>query len=639
MDRNSIIGLILIAAILIGYQIYTAPSPEELARLQREQDSLALVEQEKQERVQQLAAAEQAQAEASTPIPGLKQVDSLRVVVNGDTLLRDSVDLEGLKRQELAKRLGVFAAAAEGAHEEVTIENERLQVSFSTQGAAPNLIRLKDYSTYQRTPLLLADPDSGTYEFRFFAGKLDISTKDLHFRAEKLGTDGVRFTAPTSEAGKELRITYTLDSTGWFMHVNTELVGLQGEVDPRTLFFHWDVLGRANEKHLPTERQKSTVFYKYQSDDRNYLSETKDEAKDLEGRTSWVAFKQDFFTLAMVSDQGFASNGSHIAVRVPTDTTHTKAYSAKLYFEAEPAAHVQLPMRFYLGPNQYNTLRRTEVPQFDRIIDLGWGIFGWMNRFLVIPIFNFFSKFNLSYGIIILLLTIAIKLLLMPIAYRNQKSSARMRALKPETDAINRKYPDQEDMMKRQQANMELYRKAGVNPAAGCVPLLIQMPILYAMFRFFPSSIELRQQSFLWADDLSSYDSILSLPFTIPAYGNHVSLFTLLMSASTIIYTLINSKQMPSQQGVPGMKLMMYMFPVMMLFFMNSLPAGLSYYYLLANVISILQMTLLSKWFIDEKKLRAELELNMRTPKKKSKWQQRMEDIQKQQQAQARRRK
>jgi YidC/Oxa1 family membrane protein insertase len=644
MDRNSIIGLVLIAAILIGYQLYTAPSPEEVARLQREQDSLALVEIQQKEREAKLAQAEEAKEEAAAPVPGLKPVDSVRVVVNGDTLHRDSVDVEALRQADLAKRFGVFSAAASGTHDEVTIENERLQVSFSTQGAAPNVIRLKDYTTYHKEPLLLADPDSGTYEFRFFLGKLDISTRDLHFKAEQLGPDAVRFTAPTTEAGKSLRITYTLDSTSWFLNVNTELVGLQGEVDPRTLFFHWELLGRNNEKHLPTERKKSTVFYKYQSDDRSYLSETEDETKKLDGRTTWVAFKQDFFTLAMVSPTGFAGNGSEIAVTVPaTDSLHTKKYAAKLFFEAEPAASVQLPMRFYLGPNHYNTLRRTDIDQFDRIIDLGWGIFGWMNRFVVIPIFNFLSGFKLSYGIIILVLTIAIKLLLMPLTYRNQKSSARMRALKPEIDAINRKYPDQEDMMKRQQANMELYRKAGVNPAAGCVPLLIQMPVLYAMFMFFPSSIELRQQSFLWADDLSSYDSIFSWSEQIPLlsdfYGNHVSLFTLLMAASTVIYTLINSKQMPTQQGMPSMKLMMYLFPVMMLFFMNSLPAGLSYYYLAANVISILQMTVLSRWFIDETKLRAELEQNMRTPKKKSKWQQRMEDIQKQQQAQARRRK
>ena len=631
MDRNSIIGLVLIAAILIGYQIYTAPSPEQVAQMQREQDSLAQVEiQQKERQAQQAQVAQEATA---TGLPSVRPVDSLHLVIGTDTLHRDSVDMDSLANLERVKRYGLFAAASLGKHEEITIENERLQISFSSQGAAPNLIRLKPYTTYNKEPLLLADPDSGIYEFRFFHGSLDISTKDLHFTAEKLGTDGVRFTAPTGDPGKALRITYQLDSTSWFMNVNTELVGLQGEVDPRTLFFHWDLLGRNNEKHLPTERSKSTVFYKYQSDDRNYLSETEAEDKKLEGRTSWVAFKQDFFSVGLISPTGFTGNGSEISVKLnDADTAHTKRYIAKLFFETEPSAHVQIPMRMYLGPNHYNTLRKTDIDQFDRIIDLGWGIFGWMNRFVVIPIFDFLSGFKLSYGIIILVLTIAIKLLLMPLTYRNQKSSARMRALKPEVDAINKKYPDTEDMMKRQQANMELYRKAGVNPAAGCVPLLIQMPVLYAMFRFFPSSIELRQQSFLWAEDLSSFDSIATLPFTIPAYGNHVSLFTILMAASTIIYTVINSKQMPTQQGMPNMKVMMYMFPVMMLFFMNSLPSGLSYYYLLANVISILQMTVLSKFFINETKLRAELEQNMRTPKKKSKWQQRMDEIQKQQQ-------
>ncbi|HQW86577.1 MAG TPA: membrane protein insertase YidC, partial [Flavobacteriales bacterium] len=263
-------------------------------------------------------------------------------------------------------------------------------------------------------------------------------------------------------------------------------------------------------------------------------------------------------------------------------------------------------------------------------------IFGWMNRWLVIPIFNFLDRFELSYGIIILVLTIAIKLLLMPLTWKNFVSSARMRALKPEMDAINAKHKDA-DPLKKQQAVMDLYRKAGVNPASGCVPMLIQLPILYAMFRFFPSSIELRQEPFLWADDLSSFDSILDLPFTIPFYGDHVSLFTLLMAASTIVYSLINQQQMPQQQGMPSMKLMIWMFPIMMLFFMNSFSSGLSYYYLLANLISILQMTVMKNWFVDEDKIRAQLVQNMKTPRKKSKWQQRLDELQKQQQ-QARRR-
>ena len=468
---------------------------------------------------------------------------------------------------------------------------------------------------------------------RFFLGNLDLSTADLHFRPERLGEDAIALVAPTTEPGKELRIEYRLDEETYFLHVNAGFAGLAGEVDPRNLLFRWELVGRNNEKHRDSEMQKSGVYFKYFSDSRDYLSESSAEEKTLQGRTNWVAFKQDFFTVAVVSEEGFAK-GSEIAITPLEDPTHTKRYNAKLFFEKDRNAEAAVDMRLYLGPNHYGTLRRTEIPEFTKIIDLGWGIFGWMNRWLVIPIFNFLSQFDLSYGIIILVLTLVIKLLLTPLTYKNFVASAKMRVLKPEMEAINAKFKDG-DALKKQQATMDLYRKAGVNPASGCVPMLIQMPILYAMFRFFPSSIELRQERFLWADDLSSYDSILDLPFTIPLYGDHVSLFTLLMAASTMVYTMINQQQMPTQQGMPSMKLMMYIFPVMMLFFLNSFSSGLSYYYLLANLISILQMTLLKKWFVDEDKLRAQLLKNMRTPKKKSKWQQRLEDLQKEQQAQA----
>lgn len=619
MDRNSIIGIVLIVAILLGYQLYTAPSAEQRARMEQVQDSLANAVLEQQARQAEEAARQQAATRAA---------DTLTTALATDT----GRTADSLRNALTTQRYGIFAPASTGTAKVEVLENERLEIGISTQGARPALIRLKDYTTYHKTPLLLADPDQGTFEYNFFIGNLRLSTKDLHFTAERVGTTGLRLTAPTTDPAKKFVITYTLDSADWFVDVQAELVGLT-EVVPQNVMFHWDLTGFNNEKHLDGERQKSTVYYKYLNDDRDYLSEGDSDAKKLDARTNWVAFKQDFFTVAMVHPQGFTSNGSEIAVHVDkADAAHNKRYEAKLFFDVQPDAAAVLPMKLYLGPNHYNTLRKTEIPQFDKIIDLGWGIFGWMNRWLVIPIFNFFGKFNLSYGIIILLLTVAIKLLLMPIAYKNQKSSARMKALRPEIDAINKKIPADEPL-KRQQATMELYRKAGVSPAAGCVPMLLQIPVLYAMFRFFPSSIELRQQSFLWADDLSSYDSIASLPFTIPAYGNHVSLFTLLMAASTIVYTLINSKQMPSQQSMPGMKTMMYIFPVMMLFFMNSLPAGLSYYYFLANLISILQMTVLGKWFIDEDKLRVELLDNMKKPRKKSKWQQRLEDMQKQQQA------
>ncbi len=628
MDRNSIIGILLIVAILFGYQYFTMPSAEERARMQQEQDSIAQVAIQEQAR-----QADAALADKQQQIGHQAALSALQ-----DTSAGDSLNLDSLHMVQLHGRMGIFAPAAKGSNEVVIIENEHLQVAINTFGARPNVIRLKDYKTYHESkPLLLAVPDTGVYEYNFFLGNLRLSTRDMNFTAEKLGTTGVKLKAATTDPAKYLQITYQLDSASWMMNVNAELVGLP-EVDPRNVMFHWNLTGYHNEKHRPTEQQYSSVYYKYLNDDRNYLSETKDDALKLEARTNWVAFKQDFFTVAMVNPEGFASSGSEIAINtLPDDTLFNKRYEAKLFFSQEPGDQVDLAMQLYLGPNQYNTLRQTGIPEFSRIIDLGWGIFGWMNRFLVIPIFNFLSQFNLSYGIIILVLTVVIKLLLLPIAFKNQKSSLRMRALKPEIEAINAKY-GKDDMMKKQQATMDLYRKAGVSPVAGCVPMLLQLPVLYAMFRFFPSSIELRQQSFLWADDLSSYDSILQLPFTIPAYGNHVSLFTLLMAASTIIYTLVNSKQMPQQQGMPNMKLMMYLFPVMMLFFMNSLPSGLSYYYLLANVISILQMTVISRWFIDEDKVRAQLLANMKTPRKKSKWQLRMEEIQRQQQAQAKKR-
>jgi YidC/Oxa1 family membrane protein insertase len=634
MDRNTLIGFGLIVAILIGWQILTAPSAEERAAFQRQQDSLAAVEQarEKAKLLADTATATAAAADPLAPLAGTLAADSN---------LTDSVRtarLDSARASLQQQRFGIFSPASTGKEEVVTIENEKLQITLTTHGARPALIRLKDYTTYDKQPLLLADPDSGGFEYRFFLGNLDVSTADLYFTAEQQGPGAVRMKAATADPDKYVAITWRLDSLDWRVKLSAEIVGLEKEVDPRNVMFHWDITGRNNEKHLGNEQGKCTVFYKYLTEDATSLSTTSSEEKKLEGRTNWIAFKQDFFSVAMIKPEGFRANGSEIAVTaLPAEGRHTRSYSAKLFFDQPPAPTASLDMDLYLGPNHYNTLRRTGIPDFDRIIDLGWGIFGWVNRFIVIPIFNFLDG-KMGYGLIILVLTIAIKIILLPIAFKNQKSSARMRALKPEIDAINRKYPAPEDMMKRNQANMDLYRKAGVNPMSGCVPLLLQMPILFAMFRFFPASIELRQQAFLWADDLSSYDSIFTLPFTIPlGYGDHVSLFTILMAASTVIYTLITSKQMPTQQGMPSMKLMMYLFPVMMLFFMNSLPAGLSYYYLLANVISILQMTVLGRFFIDEKKLRTELEHNMRTPRKKSKWQQRLEDIQKQQQAARRR--
>jgi YidC/Oxa1 family membrane protein insertase len=365
----------------------------------------------------------------------------------------------------------------------------------------------------------------------------------------------------------------------------------------------------------------------------DYLSESKDAEESLKTDVRWLSFKSRFFAATLIGDEPFlnadirAFNDEQI-----TDEHYLRSMDALI---AVPFANLQqqtFPMRMFYGPTKYRTLKKYDL-ELQRQIPLGWSFFlmAWINIYIVIPVFDWLGGYGWNYGIVILLLTIMLKIVLFPIAYKTYKSSAKMRVLKPEIDEISKKFPKTEDAMKKQQATMALYKKAGVNPMAGCVPMLLQFPILIAMFRFFPSSIELRQQSFLWAHDLSSYDSILSLPFSIPFYGDHVSLFTLLMTISTIMYTKINNDMMGSTSNqMPGMKTMMYIMPVMFLGIFNNYASGLSYYYLLANLITFAQMFVIRRT-IDEDKILKQIQLNKAKPtKKKSGFQKRLEDMAKQ---------
>jgi YidC/Oxa1 family membrane protein insertase len=551
---------------------------------------------------------------------------------------------DSLAQVMLSSRFGIFSDASHGILDTIVLENSKIQIRVATKGASPASVWLKEYKQYSPegngADLLLFDPDSNNFEYAFNANGKEISSAELFFKPVGINTSMELTLRAEATEGRYIELHYQLEEDSYMVQHELRVVGLENEINPSNIALNWKTSGLANEKHLETERRACSVYYKYFNDSRDYLSEAEADLEKLEGKTNWVAFKQDFFTLAMISDAGFSGNGSEIEIIPSTDTTHTKAYRARLYFDERAGSSVSIPMRFYMGPNHYQTLAATEVAEFDKVMDLGWGIFGTMNKWLVIPLFNWLSGFNWSYGIIILVLTLLIKLLLFPLTFKNYKSSAKMRVLKPQIDELTAKFKDK-DPMKKQQATMDLYRKTGVNPAAGCLPMLIQMPILYAMFRFFPSSIELRQQSFLWAEDLSSYDSIFDFPggFEIPFYGDHVSLFTLLMAISTIAYTQMNSSQMPTQAGMPNMKVMMWMFPIMMLFFLNNYSSGLSYYYLLANIISMGQMFLIKKVLIDEEKILVALEQNKKKkPKKKSRWMQKMEEIQKQQEAQSRKR-
>ena len=369
-------------------------------------------------------------------------------------------------------------------------------------------------------------------------------------------------------------------------------------------------------------------------------TEVAEAEEELQSGLKWISFKQKFFSYALISKDSF--DGAFVEM-------HTKSRPSNSRYQKSMSANIEIPydglnedntiaMSYYFGPNDFKELKQYDI-NLEKQIPLGGKLVAWINRLIVIPVFDWLGQYGWNYGIVILILTLIIKICLMPIAFKSYMSSAKMRVLKPEIDEINERYPKPDDAMKKQQAIMDLYKKAGASPMSGCLPMLLQFPVLVAIFRFFPSSIELRQQSFLWADDLSTYDSILDLPFNIPFYGDHVSLFTLLMTAATLLYTYINNKQMQQAQGsqaMPGMKLMMYLMPIMFLGIFNSYSAGLSYYYLLVNLFTFLQMYLF-KIFINEDRLRRKIEQAKKKPVKKSNFQKRLEEMQKQQQQQMRR--
>jgi len=385
----------------------------------------------------------------------------------------------------------------------------------------------------------------------------------------------------------------------------------------------WKMYVPQQEKGRQNEENYTTLRYKYYQDDVDGFRQgsSKDEEKaEVTTKLSWVAFKDQFFSSVLITDNFFL-NGLMTSKRTITSEKYLKHFTAEMGVPYNPAMAEVINLKMYYGPNHYNTLRK-EGLQLEHLVFLGRNIIRWINQYCIIPIFNWLEKYIGNYGIIILILTIIIKIALFPLTFKSYQSQAKMQVLKPLVDELGKKFPRKEDAMKKQQATMDLYKRAGVNPMGGCLPMLLQMPILFAMFRFFPTSIELRQEHFLWATDLSTYDSILNLPFKIPMYGSHVSLFTLLMTASTILATKMSGTSTPDQ---PGMKTMMYMMPVMFMVLLNNFSSGLTYYYFLANVLTIMQ-NYISKQFIDSNAVLAKLEENKKKPVKKSKWQIRLEE-------------
>ncbi len=623
MDRNSIVGLLLIGSILLGWMYFTAPSAEELAQ-RRQKDSLERVELDKKNKKNAVIA------------PVVKDT----ATVKGDSVVVLSDSAKAAIRNSA---FGVFAAAATGKSEELFIENELIRVNLTTKGGRIGSVQLKEYKRHDGTPLMLFDADSSVMALRIYGNNIEYITDSFYFQAS---SPSVTVTGDQSKSismrlyaegnkNKYVEFIYSLKGNSYLLDYKIKMVGMQEVVSPtrEDMDLLWSMKVPSQEKSIDNQRIKTTIYYKFKDEDATYMSEGTDEEKALEGEPKWIAFKQQFFTSVLIAGDKF---GKPSTLRTQTERTskkYVRGMSAEVALPYLHQASETNDLQFYFGPNHFRTLKKLDLG-LEKQIPLGWGIFGWVNRFIVIPIFNFLNSFNMNYGLVILILTLLIKLLLFPIAYKTYLSSAKMRVLKPEIDEINKKY-EKEEPMKKQQATMALYRKAGVNPLAGCIPLLLQMPILIALFNFFPSSIELRQQGFLWADDLSTYDSVYNFGFSIPFYGDHVSLFTLLMTVSTVLYTWSNSQLMGSQQQMPGMKFMMYFMPVIFLGVMNNYSAGLSYYYFLANMITFGQ-TFAMRRFVDEDALRRKIEDHKKKPVKVSSFQQRLEKMAKERQQQSR---
>jgi YidC/Oxa1 family membrane protein insertase len=624
MDRNTITGLLLIGVILIGYSVWMGPSAEEQAETQRVQDSISVVEAEvAAQRATDTVVMPEKEIEAEVP-----QMDSIEMA------LRDS--LEKITNQ---KRFGSFADATIGETALHTIENDFVKLTLSNKGGAPVMAELKNYVTFDSMPLYLFDKETSEMNFNFWMSKSqEIDSRDLYFVpvAEEMNDTRAVYRMYGDSKDQYVELRYEVQpGESYLIDAEVSVVGMDDVLDASEGQFEldWAIQAPFHERSLKQEQQKTTVFYQHFDEKADYISESNYEVEKFEAAVQWVAFKQQFFSAVLISETGFSKNNAQAETIELDDPRYTKGMATQLTMEFDNARNPSFPFQFYLGPNHYQTLANLEIGLEDQI-DLGWTIFGWVNRWLVIPVFNFLDEYTgLSYGIIILVLTLLIKLLLFPLTWKNYVSSARMKALKPEIDEINERMKDK-DAVAKQQATMTLYRQAGVNPMAGCIPMLLQLPILYAMFRFFPASIELRQESFLWATDLSTYDAIVTWSAQIPIisewYGNHISLFTVLMAISTFFYSKYNMDMAGGGNAqMPQMKMMIYFMPVMLLVMFNDFSAGLSYYYLTANVVSMLQQFVIKRFFINEDAIRAKIQNNKKKPNKKSSFQKRLEKMSK----------
>lgn len=596
MNKNTIIGLVLIGAILFGFSMYGQKQQEAVRVEQARLDSIALANAPKVEK------------------SDVVETEALSTVIAG--VLSSEINLP---------------------EQSYTIENDKMAVTLSNRGGAITSVELKEYKNYSEKPLMLFKADGSQFNMGLDLGAATVNTSAVTFETISNSGDAITFRMHVDSVS-HIDYIYSLAADSYMLDFDVDMVGMGNLISSsqKKINITWANVAPQQEKGYKYENQYVTTAYKLLDDnDVEVMTATASKDEDaLEVPVEWVAFKQQFFSSIFVAGGDGFSSGDIGFTTYADGTGNTKGFYANVAVDYNHNTS-GYDFEYYFGPNSYTEMKSFDK-SFQKLIPLGWGIIGWINRFIVIPTFNFLGEHISNYGWIILILTIIIKLLIFPFTYKSYLSMAKMRLLKPDIDKLSEQYPNKEDAMQKQQATMQLYSRAGVSPMGGCLPMLFQMPVLIAMFRFFPASIELRGQSFLWATDLSSYDSILNLPFNIPFYGNHVSLFALLMGISMFISTKINMAQnsAASSQQVPGMTFMTtYFMPVMLVVWFNNYSSALSYYYLLSNLVTIGQ-TYGIRQFVDDKKLHEQMKAFSTKPKKKNKWQERYEEAMKLQQEQ-----
>lgn len=616
--KNTIIGFTLIGVIMFGFTWYQSRQYQKQMEYQAQLDSIA--------------HAERLEAYA---------LDSLNRIASGDTLdnaattvvLSTKPTLKPYRDDNLTKARETEASV-------LTLSNDKMEIAFTTRGAQPYSVKLLDYVKYDSSSLYLIPPQASEFNVNVFAGE-SVDTKEFVFDVAEVSDSSIVMRLPFAQGGY-IQQKYVLSQGSYMVHNELSFVGMDSVIPSRvsSVDLNWKTVVPRLEKGYKNEKQYSKIDY-YVPGEKSPedMGNGKNESKRLDAKFDWVAFQQQFFSSILTAPEGFESGEFGVEYFPEDDVDRnlmTCSAHARAGVDMMKAGDKVIPFDFYFGPNHYHTLKSYDR-KYEKIIPLGGWLVGWISRFIIIPCFDLLGRFISNYGLIILIMTVLLKIVISPLTIKSYMSSAKMSALKPEMDKINEKYPKQEDAMKKQQATMELYQRAGVKPLGGCLPMLLQFPILWAMFRFFPASIELRQKSFLWADDLSAYDSIWDFGVNIPLFGDHLSLFALLMAVSMFLYSKMTSSQMSNDPQMASMKFMsVWLMPIMMLFICNNLSSGLSYYYFISNLLTMLQTFIIKKWVVKPEKILAQVQASKGKPLPKSKWQQRLEAAQKMQQAQLR---